>query len=337
MRLSIIVPAYKVENYIGKCIRSLENQDLPKEDYEIIVTNDGSPDRSREIVEKLQVEYPNIVLLNQENQGVSMARNHALEHAKGTYVMPIDPDDYLLHDTLGRVLEKAETQDLDVLYLGFEIFDAKGKSLWQTDYSSQEHQVYDGVEGYFASRTNETRDPDRSWAILYKRSMLEQYALRYPKDVPFLEDGAFLTKVFSVAKTVGFDNGKFHQRTTSEGSATVSGVYYSQKAIDGFLKAAKDIETFGKGHALTRKQLGLIHHGTASFVLLSLFPLVSFVYRKRLVQAITQIKAMGFSKLETEGVVNPYLKYVRNFNQSPYFFVLMYARELALKKYLKRS
>jgi len=61
IKISIIIPAYKVEGYIEKCIRSLEQQDLPKEEYEIIVTNDGSPDRCREIVERLQGEFSNLI------------------------------------------------------------------------------------------------------------------------------------------------------------------------------------------------------------------------------------------------------------------------------------
>jgi glycosyltransferase involved in cell wall biosynthesis len=77
MRLSIIVPAYKVEDFIERCIHSLENQDIAKADYEIIVTNDGSPDNSKVIVEKLQHEFSNIILVNQQNQGVSRARNTA--------------------------------------------------------------------------------------------------------------------------------------------------------------------------------------------------------------------------------------------------------------------
>jgi glycosyltransferase involved in cell wall biosynthesis len=68
MRLSIIIPAYNVADYIEKCIRSLEDQDIPKEDYEIIVTKDGSPDDCQAIIERLQKEFTNIVLINQENQ-----------------------------------------------------------------------------------------------------------------------------------------------------------------------------------------------------------------------------------------------------------------------------
>ena len=104
MLLSIIVPAYKVEGYIERCIRSLEDQDLSKEQYEIIITNDGSPDRCKEIVESLQDEFPNIILINQENQGVSMARNNAMAIAKGKYILPIDPDDYVVPNSFIKII-----------------------------------------------------------------------------------------------------------------------------------------------------------------------------------------------------------------------------------------
>ncbi len=332
MRLSVIIPAYKVEKHIEQCIRSLEDQDIPHTDYEIIVTNDGSPDHSATIVSGLQKVYPNIKLIHQENQGVSMARNHAIDLAQGNYIMPIDPDDYVLPNTFKRILDHAESKNLDVLYLGFEIFDADGKSIWHTDYSQQQGQIYNGVQGYYAARGNEVRDPNRSWGILYKRSMIEQYQLRYPKDVPFLEDGQFLIKVFSVAQTVGFENEKFHQRTTSKGSATVTGVYHTQKAIDGFLKAADDLRRFSNKHAFTDAQQGLIHHGLVNYVLLALFPQVSVKKLGKLNQTIAKIKKLGFQKLETAGVVEPYLRYARQFNISPYYFLLYYAGELTRKK-----
>lgn len=333
MRLSIIIPAYKVENYIEKCIRSLEDQNLAQSDYEIIITNDGSPDSSQEIVEKLQQEFSNIILINQENQGVSMARNAAIAVAKGNYLMPIDPDDFILPNTLSAILKKAELQDLDVLYLGYEILDVEGKISWHTDYSQQQSQIFEGVEGYFASRGKLVRDPNRSWAILYRKLLLDTYQIRYPKAVPFLEDGCFLIKVFSVAQRVGFDNARFYQRTTNLGSATVTGVYYSEKAINGFLKAALDIKKFGEEHTLATKNYGLINHGIVNFVLLSLFPLISLHSLGRLSQTVKKIKFLGFLRLPIAGVVFPYSQYASNFNVSPYYFILMYFKEKAIKKY----
>ena len=83
LQLSIILPIYNVAPYVEKCIRSLEDQDIPKDTYEIICVNDGSPDNSQQIVEKLQQEFSNIILINQKNQGVSVARNVGIEKARG--------------------------------------------------------------------------------------------------------------------------------------------------------------------------------------------------------------------------------------------------------------
>ena len=77
-RLSIIIPMYNVASYVERCIRSLENQDIPKEDYELICINDGSPDNCKEIIVRLQKEFSNIILIDQENQGVSRARNNGV-------------------------------------------------------------------------------------------------------------------------------------------------------------------------------------------------------------------------------------------------------------------
>uniref|UniRef100_UPI0030DB473E glycosyltransferase family 2 protein n=1 Tax=uncultured Imperialibacter sp. TaxID=1672639 RepID=UPI0030DB473E len=103
MKLSIIVPVYNVEEYLERCVRSLEDQDIPRSDYEIIVVNDGSPDNSKEVVERLQRELSNIILINQENQGVSMARNAGIDRASGEYLVVVDPDDYVAPNSFASI------------------------------------------------------------------------------------------------------------------------------------------------------------------------------------------------------------------------------------------
>lgn len=324
MRLSIIVPAYKVENYIEKCLRSLENQDISKEDFEIIVTNDGSPDSTRAIVEKLQLEFDNIVLINQENQGVSTARNNAIAVAKGKYIMPIDPDDYVLPNTFNHFLSKIENENLDVLYLSFEIFDAFGKSIWQTNFKEQEKNSFDGVEGYFASRGYDIKDPDRSWAILYRKEMIDTFNLQYPKNVPFLEDGLFISKVFAVAQKVGFDNSKFYQRTTSLGSATVSGVYYTDKAISGFITAVKDIKQFSNSNHLTQKQKELVNHVVAKYVFLSMSPSISKYDFKQYFKVVKILKEAKLEHLDATGVRFLYKNLIKVYNFSKILFPIYF-------------
>jgi glycosyltransferase involved in cell wall biosynthesis len=114
-RLSIIVPIYNVENYVERCLRSLEDQNIPKDSYEIICINDGSPDKCREIIVGLQTEYNNIILIDQENQGVSCARNNGIKNASGKYLLFIDPDDYVDRDCLDGILNTADEYDAQVL------------------------------------------------------------------------------------------------------------------------------------------------------------------------------------------------------------------------------
>ncbi|WP_309640412.1 glycosyltransferase [Flavobacterium sp.] len=327
MRLSVIIPAYKVEGYIEKCIRSLEDQDIPKSDYEIIVTNDGSPDKSSEIVQRLQTEFSNLILINQENQGVSMARNNAMAMAKGTYILPIDPDDYVLPNTLGNALEQATKDSLEVLFLGFETFDVNEISTWQTNYSALENQIFNGVDAYFAARGFEVRDPDRSVGMLFKNSLLQQYKIDYPKNVPYLEDGLFLSKVFAVADKVGFSNSRFYQRTTRLGSATNSRLFFSESAILGFIAAIKNLKIFAGQSQLSKEQSFLVNHVVAKFIILSLSPSMSRFKFNDYFKVIKILKQSGLGKLETQGLRFLYPKHIRMYNFSkllfPFYFRLI--------------
>lgn len=322
--LSIIIPMYKVAPYVEKCLRSLADQDIPFSAYEIICVNDGSPDNCAEIVESLQNEIPNIVLINQENQGVSMARNNAIAVAKGKYILPIDPDDYVLPNTFSRILEIAETKDLDVLYLGFEIFDANGISNWFTNYIEQEKKVHNGVEGYFVSRGYDVRDPDRSVAMLYRIDLLKKFEINYPKDVPYLEDGLFLGKVFSVAERVGYSDKDFYQRTTRPGSATNSDLFYSEKAINGFIKAVQDIKLFATKNDLNPEKMELVNHVVAKFVFLSLSSSASALNFTEYFKTIAILKQYSLKKIENKGVRFLYKNYVEVYNKSKLLFPLYF-------------
>lgn len=119
MKLSIIIPVYNVEKYVEKCIRSCENQDIPKEDYEVIVVNDGSPDGSLAIVERVAKEHPNIKVISQENQGLSGARNTGLAAAQGEYVWFVDSDDWIEENCLKGLTEKL-VDNLDILHIRFK-------------------------------------------------------------------------------------------------------------------------------------------------------------------------------------------------------------------------
>jgi glycosyltransferase involved in cell wall biosynthesis len=321
---SIIIPMYKVADHVTRCIESLQNQDIDKNQYEIICINDGSPDNCQEVVENLQKKYSNIVLINQVNQGVSMARNNGIAIAKAKYILPIDPDDYVVPNSLGRIAKLVQTNNYQVLYLGFEIFDANQKSIWKTNYTKQENKTFSGVEGYFEARGFEVKDPDRSWAIVYDKQLLNDYKIDYPKNVPYLEDGLFLAKVFTVATSVGFDNQIFYQRTTRKGSATNSKLFFSEKAINGFILAINDIKNFAANNNLVRTQQQLVNHVVAKFVLLPMSPFINKLDFFGYLKIIRLLRSNGVNKIEVDGVRQPYKKLSFSFNFNKVWFFIYY-------------
>lgn len=117
IKLSIIIPAYNQQNYIGECINSLVNQDL--EEVEIIVVNDGSTDNTREIIEGLKQSYSNIKCINKVNGGVNSARNAGLKYAIGEYVTFVDGDDWIEKNSLKVLYNKVKEHNLDMLCFGF--------------------------------------------------------------------------------------------------------------------------------------------------------------------------------------------------------------------------
>lgn len=320
IQLSIIVPMYNVAPYVERCLKSLAHQDIPIEEYEIICINDGSLDNCSEIVRDLQREIPNIILLEQENKGVSVARNNGLAIAKGKYMMPIDPDDYVVPNCLQYILHKAEQNKLDVLYAAFEIFDKNENSVWRTDYAAIATKTDNGQEGYFAVRGQKIMDPDRSVAILFNMTLLRDYKLNYPQDVPYLEDGLFIGKVFAVAERVGYSNEDFYQRTTRAGSATNSNLFYTKKATDGFIKAVLDVKKFAKENELLHSQKELINHLIAKFVLLAVFPSISKFNLKEYFYILNKMKKNKIYKIETEGLRFIYIKHINIFNFSKLLF-----------------
>lgn len=120
LRLSIIVPVYNVSKYLAKCLDSLLSQDLESDEYEIIVVNDGSTDNSGDIAQQYADKHSNITLIEQENQGLSGARNTGIKLAKGEYIQFVDSDDYLESNVLKILVDKMDSDNLDILRFNYQ-------------------------------------------------------------------------------------------------------------------------------------------------------------------------------------------------------------------------
>lgn len=117
--LSIIVPVYKVEPYLRKCVDSLLDQDLSPEEYEIILVEDGSPDKCPFICDEYAVAFSHVKVIHRINGGLSAARNTGIAAAQGKYVQFVDSDDYLESYVLKGLVEKMEMDNLDILRFNY--------------------------------------------------------------------------------------------------------------------------------------------------------------------------------------------------------------------------
>ena len=127
--LSIIIPVYNVEKYVRKTLESIFVSTLPKSELEVIVVNDGTKDNSMSIVNEFAAKFDNLKIINQENQGLSVARNTGLKAARGKYVWFVDSDDWIEYDSLPFLLKHLEHSDKDVLMFKIREYDEEGRIL----------------------------------------------------------------------------------------------------------------------------------------------------------------------------------------------------------------
>ena len=156
--------------------------------------------------------------------------------------------------------------------------------------------------------------------MFYKSTLLSEHRIFYPKNVPYLEDGLFLGKVFSIAKNVAYSNLDFYQRTTRPGSATNSDLFYNEKALNGFKNAIVDWLDFYKNLKKINYQEQcdtLFNHVLAKFVFLCFTTL-----RKRndfdvFHEFYVSLQMQGIKKLHNHGVSGVYRKLIPYYNASP--------------------
>lgn len=313
---------YNVEEYVERCIRSLEDQDIPSNEFEIICINDGSPDNCREVILGLMKEFDNILLIDKKNQGVSRARNDGIDKATGRYLLFIDPDDYVEPKSLKGILQYANEYESQVSFLGFTFLNEDGTIKDQVFYENYHLQVFSGTEAYVLSRGDGRTDPDRMWAVLFFREFINQNSLRYLPDVPFLEDGEFISRILCLAKRCIFDGKSFYMRTTRPGSATNSNLFHTEKATDGFILAASNLKRFQLKQNLEMDQREFLNQPITKFVLLAINSSIGWSRYKRFKMTKKKLKDLSLRKLNLTACNKQYYQYGKIYNISPFLSAL---------------
>lgn len=198
LQLTIIVPTYNVDAFLGECLKSCLKNGLPEGTFEIIIVNDGSTDDSALIAKNYAQAHPCIRVVDRENGGLSAARNTGLSYAAGEYVWFVDSDDWIVDGAGKELVLLARQDDLDVLCFNREKVFPDGRRERGRFSSGSREQVSTGPEFVGKARVS----PGACCSI-FKRSHLEKHHLKFFEGI-LHEDQEFTPRVQYCAKNIAY-------------------------------------------------------------------------------------------------------------------------------------
>lgn len=193
MFLSIIVPVYNIEKYIGRCLDSILK--VCTDDCEIVLVTGDSSDSSNQICKEYQEAFSNVRVLRQSGTGLSNARNCAFDNATGKYIAYIDGDDYVDSGLFGELIERlwSVQDDIDLVVTDFRRVSAIGNRV-ENVYQIGEHTLPQSDISFLPEMLRKKQCFWNVWRFIYKRSFLEEHGIRFRENV-LSEDIDYTTKV----------------------------------------------------------------------------------------------------------------------------------------------
>lgn len=194
-KISIIIPVYNVEKYVGKCLSSLVDQTFT--DFEIIAVNDGSKDDSLDILRRFEERYDFVKVIDQKNGGIANARNNGLAAARGEYVCFVDSDDYVGPTYLEELYNACVDTGSDISCCYYYFHFVENNFLFE--YPFRCHGIFKPEEA-MKKLLRDVQIQSLVWNKMYKRSLFTDYDIKFP--TMCFEDMAIANKVFANANQV---------------------------------------------------------------------------------------------------------------------------------------
>lgn len=231
-KVSIVIPVYKVEPYLRRCVDSVLAQTLS--DLEIILVDDGSPDHCPEICDEYALTHQNIQVIHKTNGGLASARNAGMRIAQGEYILFVDSDDWIDPEMAEELVAVAEQHRVDFvrfrpMYAGWPQYEDGTLCDFGTENGLHEglYQKQDIVKEIyprlFVTPQMTLGVIVAAWRSLYRRRFLEENRLCFDKEVRYSEDTIFSAKVVMAASSFYYlDGGRFYHYFFNPGSITKS-------------------------------------------------------------------------------------------------------------------
>ena len=223
VKVSVVIPVYNVEDFLEECLVSITNQILT--DIEIICVNDGSKDRSLDILNEYAQRDSRITVIDQENGGHAVATNRGMDLATGDYLFLMDSDDILDLKALEMTYGLAEEKSVDfVIFQAINYYMDKDEYLEEENYSMNALADYvgDSVFSYKDIRDYVFDITVTPWSKLYKREFIEDNKIRFPEGLVF-DDNVFFYDVLFAAERITFLKKHLFKRRWYPTSSTRAG------------------------------------------------------------------------------------------------------------------
>lgn len=224
--ISVIIPAFKVEKYLPQCLESVIGQTY--RDLDIILVDDGSPDRCPEICDEYAARDQRITVIHQKNAGLAAARNAGLKVAKGEYVGFVDSDDWIAPSMYERMSQDLQKYQADVAICGYEYCDEDGNVDEKRRWAKRAVEILTQKE--FMKRTADIPPSVRSTVFnkLFRRDFLN--GVFFQEDLLYNEDVQFLAEYVMKIKSAVFVHEPLYNNRVRKGSATHGGANVSMLA-----------------------------------------------------------------------------------------------------------
>ena len=206
--ISVIVPVYNAEKTLKDTLRSVLSQKYSN--IEVICVNDGSTDKSLEILNHIAKFDSRVVVINQSNQGPARARNNGLDRARGKYISFVDSDDSLVVDAYKNLVYIAETSDADIVVFGGKAMPNKDVPEWIQRRLDSTNAQYVGRDAVQTALFHEPSSRPFLWLHFIKRELIENNHLRMDESLDLGEDQVFQFNYFVKAHKVIFTKGKYY-------------------------------------------------------------------------------------------------------------------------------
>ena len=231
MILTIIIPIYKVEKTIEACLNSIYSQGINESLFSLVLVNDGSPDNSVSLCSPYMEKHKNIRLIEQANQGLSMARNRGLDNSNSEYVWFVDSDDTIHENSINSILKSIQLYHSDCLLLGHEEVDEKGAVI--NHYCYKEDKEMSGVD-FLSNNFKDCKFFIPAQFTVWKRDFLIRNQLFFYPSICH-EDCEFTPKAIFLSSSIVCINGIHYKYIRHDN--TISTTICSKRAYNYFTVA----------------------------------------------------------------------------------------------------